>query len=117
MISKTICILYEMRLITPRKQLNQFNFSFVHSYSNYADLAWAFTQKTKLSSLSCQQKHSIRLPDFKDQCTDSRPFFKEIGALNIYEVNILNILCLMFKCKNKAYLKTFENLFTLKPKK
>ena len=39
-----------------------------------------------------------------------------IGALNIYEINIFNILCLMFKCKNKAYPKAFENLFTLKPK-
>ena len=50
------------------------------------------------------------------QFTHSRPLFKEIGALNIYEINIFNILCLMFKCKNKACPKAFENLFTLKPK-
>ena len=44
--------------------------------------------------------HSIRLLSFKDQFTYSRSLFKEIGALNIYEINILNILCLIFKCKN-----------------
>ena len=34
--------------------------------------------------------------------------FKEIGALNIYEINIINILCVMFKCKSKACPKAFE---------
>ena len=60
-ISKTIGILYRARLIIPRKQLNQLYFSFVHSYLNYANLAWGSTQKTKLSTLYRQQKHSIRL--------------------------------------------------------
>ena len=104
------------RLIIPRKQLNQLYISFVHSYLNYANIAWGSTQKTKLSTLYRQQKHAIRLLSFKDQFTHSRPLFKEIGGLNIYEINIFNILCLMFKCKNKALPKAFEGLFTLKPK-
>ena len=67
-------------------------------------------KKNKLSTLYCQQKHAVRLLRFKDQFTYSRPHFKEIGALNKYEINIFNILCLMFKYKNKdcpkAFLKT-----------
>ena len=47
----------------------------------------------------------------------SRSLFKKIGALNIYEVNTFNILCLMFKCKQKVCPKTFKNLFTLRQKK
>ena len=115
-ISKSIGIFYRARLIIPRKQLNQLYFSFVHSYLNYTNLAWGSTLKTKLSTLYRQQKHSIRLLSFKDQFTHSRPLFKEIGALNIYVINVFNILCLMVKCKNKACPKAFENLFTLKPK-
>ena len=115
-ISKRIGILYRARQMIPRKQLNQLYYSSVHSYLNYANLAWGSTQKTKLSALYRQQKHSIRLLSFKDQFTHSRTLFKEIGALNIYEINIFNILCLMFKCKNRACPKAFENLFTLKPK-
>ena len=88
----------------------------MHSYLNYANIARGSTQKTKLSTLYRPQKHAIRLLSFKDQFTHSRPFFKEIGALNIYEINIFNILCLMFKCKNKACPKAFENLSTLKTK-
>ena len=115
-ISKSIGILYRASLTIPRKQLNQLYFSFAHSYLNYANLAWGFTQKTKLSTLYRQQNHSIRLLSFKDQFTHSRPLFKEIGALNIYEINIFNNLCHMFTCKNEACPKVFENLFTLKPK-
>ena len=110
--NKSIDIPYRTRLISPRK-LNQLYFSFVDSYLNYANLAWGSTQKTKLSTLYRQQKHSIRLLSFKDH---SRPLFKYIGALNIYEINIFSILCLMFKCKKKACPKDLENLFTLKPK-
>ena len=80
-ISKSIGILYRARLIIPRRQLNQLYFSFVHSYLNYAHLVRGSTQKTKLSTLYRQQKHSIRLVSFKDH---SRPLFKEIGTLNIY---------------------------------
>ena len=69
-----------------------------------------------MSTLFRQQKQAIKLLSFKNQFTRSRSLFKEIGALNIYEINIFNILCLMFKCKNKACPKAFENLFTLKPK-
>ena len=54
-ISKSIGILYRARLIIPRTQLNQLYFSFVHSYLNYAHLAWESTQKTKLSTLYCLQ--------------------------------------------------------------
>ena len=68
----------------------------------YANLAQSSTQKTKFYTLYYQQNHSIRLLSFKTQFAHSRPVFKEIGALNIHEINIFNILCLMFKCKNKA---------------
>ena len=66
-ISKSIGILYTAKLIIPRKQLNQLYFSFVHSYLKYANIAWGATQKTKLSTLYCQQKHANRLVSFKDQ--------------------------------------------------
>ena len=116
-ISKSIGVLYRQRPIIPRKQLKQLYFSFRYSYLNYANLAWGSTKKSKLSILYRQQKYSIRLLSSKDQLTHSRPLFKAIDALNIYEIIIFNIICLMFKCKNKACAKGFENLFTLKPKK
>ena len=75
-----------------------------------------FFQKNKLSTTYRQQNHSIRLTRFKDKFTHPRPLFKEIGTLSIHEINIFNILYLMFKRKNKAFSNGSENLFTLKPK-
>ena len=117
-ISKSIGILYRARLIIPRKQLNQLCFSFFHKlcYLNYAYLAWGSSKKNKLSTTYRQQNHSIRLTRFKDKFTHPRPLFKEIGTLSIHEINIFNILYLMFKRKNKAFPNGSENLFTLKPK-
>ena len=63
------------------------------------------------------RKDAIRLLSFRGQFMQSRSLFKKIGALNIYEVNTFNILCLMFKCKQKVCPKTFKNLFTLRQKK
>ena len=37
-------------------------------------------------------------------------------ALNIYELNIFNILCFMFKCKENLSPSVFINLYNLKPK-
>ena len=106
-IFKNIVILYRARLIIPIKQSNQLYFSFVHSHSNYENLAQGSTQKIKLSTLYRQQWHSIRLLSL--QTPDL--FFKEIGALNIHEINILifHVSCLNAKTKlvpnlSKSYL-------------
>ena len=57
-------------------------------------LAWRFTEGAKLS----------------------KPLFKEIGALNIYKLNIFNIFCLVIKCKSnnktKIYISSIEKLST-----
>ena len=76
-ISKSIGIFYRARLIIPTKHLNQFHFSFVHSYLNYASLPWGSTRKTELSALYRQQKNSFKLLSL-DQFTHTRLLFKEI---------------------------------------
>ena len=78
----------------------------MHSYLNYANLARGLTQETKLSTFCSQQKHSIRLLSFKDELTHSRTRLKEIGALNMYEINISFILCLMFILLKLICIKT-----------
>ena len=107
-IYKSIAIFYRARLKVSRKQLNQLYFPFVYIYLNYANGACGSPQK--ITTLYCQQKHSIRLLRFKHQFSHSRPLSKRIGTLNVYEIKIFNISCLMFKCKNKACPKAFENL-------
>ena len=50
-ISKSIGILYKARGILPKHSLKQLYFSFIHSYINYANIAWSSTHKSKLERL------------------------------------------------------------------
>ena len=50
-ISKSIDILYKSRDVLSKQCLNQLYFSFIHSYVNYANIAWASTSKSTLKLL------------------------------------------------------------------
>jgi hypothetical protein len=114
-ISKSIGILYRTRVIISKKNLKQLYFAFIHSYINYACIAWASTNKTKLACLYRHQKHAMRVINFKDRFTHAAPLFLDIKALSIYKLNIYNILCLVFKSMNKLCPTSFYNLVKIKP--
>ena len=90
-------------------------FPFIHSYLNYAIIAWASTNKSNFISLYRHQKHAIRIIDNKDRFTHMKPLFKHANALTVYEINLFQILSLIFKCKNRTAQFVFHNLYTLKP--
>ena len=114
-ISKSVGIIYKTRHLLNKKLLTQLYYSFIHSYLNYANIAWSSTHKTKLETLFRRQKHAIRTINFKDRYTHSKPLFLEMKVLNIYEMNIYNILCLLFKCKLKTCPRIFYDLYAEKP--
>ena len=82
---------------------------------NYGNLAWASTHKTKLESLYRKQKHAIRIINFKNHFDHAKPLLHEMKILSLYELNILNTLLFMFKCKLKICPRIFYSLYTLKP--
>ena len=96
--------------------MKQLYFSFIHSYSNYANVAWASTNKSNLISLYRHQKHhAIRIICDKDRFAHMKPLFKHAKALTVYAINLFQILSLIFKCKNRTVPFVFHNLSTLKP--
>ena len=114
-ISKSIGILYRNREIIDKRNLKQLYFAFIQSYINYASIAWASTNKSKLEPLYRRQKHAIRVINFKDSLTPTAPLFLELKALSIYKLNIYNILCLVYKSLQKSCPQSFFNLATKKP--
>ena len=115
-VSKSIGILYKAREILDKQSLIQLYFSFVHSYINYANIAWASTCKSKIERLYRQQKHSARLIYFKDCYTHAKPLLQQMNALNVYELNVFNILCFMYKCKYDLSPTVFHEIYKQKPK-
>ena len=103
-ISKSIGILYKSRDGLNKQCLNQLYFSFIHSYVNYANITWASTSKSKLERLYRCQKHAARV------------ILNDMKALNVFKLNIFNILCFMCKCKQNLNPPVFLNVFTHRTK-
>ena len=113
-ISKNIGALYRARCILSKQQMKQLYFSFVHCYLNYANIAWASTHQSKLKPLYRQQKHSARLIYFKDRLTHAKPYLYEMKILSVYQINLFQTLCFMFKCKLNTIPDIFNDLFRTK---
>ena len=113
-ISKIIGIFYKSRNTLSKHLLKQLYFSFIHSYLNYGNIAWGSTCKTNLISLYRSQKHAIRVINFKNRYTHTKPLFKEMKILNIYEINVFKVICFMFKCKLKLSPPIFHKIYQLK---
>ena len=107
--------MYKSRNILSKRTMKQLYFSFIHSYLNYANIAWASTNKSNFISLYRHQKHAVRIIYNKDHFLHTKPLFIHAKILTVYKINLLQILSLMFKCKNRTAPFVFHNLYTLKP--
>ena len=85
-IAKNIGLLY--RQFLNEDSLKTLYFSYIHSYLNYANIAWASTYATKLKRVYLKQKHAVRIVFNKDKLTHSKPLFENLNALDVYQINI-----------------------------
>ena len=107
--------MYKFRNILSKRLMNQLYFSCIYSYLNYANITWASTDKSNLISLNRHQKLAIRIIYDKDRFAHTKPLIKHAKALLVYEINLFQILSLIFKCKNRTAPFVFHNFYTLKP--
>ena len=114
-VCKIIGILYRTRCILNKFLRKQLYFSFINCYLNYANIAWASTNKSKLQALYRHQKHAARIINFKDKFTSAKPLLEQINAMTVYEMNIFQTLCFMYLCKNGNTPSIFNHIYTLKP--
>jgi hypothetical protein len=114
-ISKNIGILYKARNYLNKNCLSQLYYSFIHSYINYANTAWGSTEKSKLKLLYRRQKHAIRIINYADRFTHTKPIFTEMRLLNLFELNIFKVLCFVYLWRNNLSPTAFNSIFKLKP--
>ena len=72
-------------------------FLFFHSYLNYGNIAWASTTKSKLRKIASQQRQAVNAIPKNDnqEITNSRTFMEENGILNVYKLNLYEVLNFM----------------------
>lgn len=96
-ISKNIGVIARARKNVNSKAARSLYFSFVHPYISYGNLAYASTHKSKLSRIHRLQKRAVRVISYAKNRCHSRPLMVEHKILNVYEINILNTLCFVYK--------------------
>ena len=65
----------------------------------------------KIKNLFNKQKRAARIFFNEDKLTHARPLLKKLNALNVYQINIFQILILMYKVKNNSTPKAITKLF------
>ena len=109
-VCKSIGTLYRTHCILSKFLRKQLYFSFINCYLNYANIAWASTNKSTLQALYRYQKHAARIINFKDKFASAKPLLEQINAMTMYEMNIFLTLCFMYLCKTRrapSILNTF----------
>ena len=90
-VSKNVVVLYKTSKLINSKYLRSIYFSYIHSYINYANIAWVSTNKAKLK----KQKQAARILFNQGRFTHARPILKTLNALNLYQINLLQVLLFM----------------------
>ena len=76
-------------------------FSYIHSYSNYANLVWGSTHRSYLRKINSQQKHALSLIRDKNRFYHSKELFQSCEILNVYKLNLFNNAIFMHKTKKQ----------------
>ena len=108
-ISKNLGIMYKSKRLLNQHCLKTLYFSFIHSYINYCNIAWASTYKTHLERIYIIQKKAARIIMNQDMYTKARPLMKSLQILNVYQLNIFQTVLFMFKLKNEMNPQVFKN--------
>ena len=109
-VSKNLDFLHRARKVLDRAALKNLCFTFILSYLNYGNIVWASTSTTKLKKLASKQKQALRI--LNNEFTDIREIMVRMKVLNIYKLNIYQILNFMLKIKANTAPCISQNQFT-----
>ena len=110
-ISKNLGILKKAKPYLNLTSLKHMYFALIHSYLNYCNIVWASTNQTKLKKLFSKQKYASRIIFNEKQTSPPHSLFVKLGSLDIYKLNIHQVLLFMFKSKNKITPRVFHDMF------
>ena len=110
-IAKDIGLMYRVKPFLDKESLLALYYSHIHSYLNYANLAWGSTYLRNLKKLRSQQKHVIRIVLNKTKFEHTKELFKSASVLNLCKLNILSIAVFMHRYHTKAPPPVFTGSF------
>ena len=88
-------------------------FSFIHSYLTYGNVVWCSTSMNKTKKLFSKQKRAIKIIPMTDihGNLNSDEKMKHLDILNVYKLNLYQILNMIFRVKTNSIPETLRNKF------
>ena len=109
-LDKNIGLLYRAKPYLDVTSLKTIYLSYIHSYLNYTNIAWASTRTAKLKPLLYKQKQ-VEPIVFNEGClSHSKPFFKILNALNVCKINLYQHLNFMHRLENSNIPAIFNDM-------
>ena len=90
-LSKNIGLLCKAKQLLDNESLKIIYFPYIHSYFNYANIAWGSTDPTKLKKIHYLQKQAAQIIFNEDRLYLSRPLLKNLNTLNVHQINYIKI--------------------------
>ena len=78
--------MYKAKSFLDKKSLLLLYYSCMHSYINYANLAWGSIYRTNLKIQRSEQKLAIRITCNKTKFEYTKEFFKSTNVPNLYDL-------------------------------
>ena len=79
-LAKNIGLLNRASYFLKEHSRKTFYLSYIHSYLNYANIAWGSTYVTKLQKINLLQNRAVRFVFNEDRLSHSRPLLRKINA-------------------------------------
>ena len=88
-------------------------FSFIHSYLTYGNVAWCSTSMSGIKKLFNKQKQALKIIQMTDKHAhlNSDKNMKHLDILNICNLNVYQILNIMFRVKTNSIPEILQNEF------
>ena len=109
-IAKNIGLLYQAKYLLNESSLKCIYFAYIHSYLNYAYIAWASTYQTKLKAIHLLQKRPVRTIFNENNMTHSRLLLRSLNALNVHQKNLFQHLRFVHNFNKNETPIIFNNL-------
>ena len=110
-ISKQIGIIGHARKYLDDTPMKMLYYSFVQPYLIYGNIVWCSNAKWKVSKLHRLQKRAIRIINYAPRQAHSRPLMLSNKVLDIYEINLYQIMLFMLKAYKNQLPACLSNLF------
>ena len=110
-LSENIGLLCHAKQFLDKTSLKIIYFSYIHSFLNYANIAWASTHFTNLKTITYKQKQAACIVFDEDLLYHSRPLLQRLNALNVYQTKLFQHINFMHRLSIDNLPKHFNNTF------